>query len=309
MISLKWLRFQLINRYTADGIINCIYGLECNAFAEKSEVHSMLMRNFSPSIKRNVINAVLTTFPFIEKLYQQSFIPSELNRWFYDIMAHAIELRSIDSSVQRKDLLNFLFELRQTTGYTDDAIAAFAAIFFFDGYETTSTVLVQVLYHLAMNQRCQDKLRDEIKNWKEITPSDNVNDLEYLDSVVNGMWNVRSTKSLPMKMSLKNTKKKNTIFPIFNVETLRIAPSQFLQAKTCSEPIELHDYDGKSVKIETGTCIQLPLYAIHHDADYYPDPETFKPERFNAKSLQQLRDNGLFLPFGNGPRICMGKKN
>lgn len=182
----------------------------------------MLMRNFSPSFKRNVINAVLNTFPFIEKVYQQSFIPSELNRWFYDIMAHAIDLRSIGSSAQRHDLLNFLFELRQSTSYTDDRIVAFAAIFFFDGYETTSTVLVQVLYHLAMNQRCQDKLRDEIKNWKEMTSPDNVNDLEYLESVVNGMCNVRSTKSLPMKISQKNTKKKIN-FPHRNTSNCSIA--------------------------------------------------------------------------------------
>lgn len=90
------------------------------------------------------------------------------------------------------------------------------------------------------------------------------------------------------------------------IETLRIAPSQFLLAKTCSEPIEIYDYDGKVAKIEKGTCIQLPLYAIHHDADHYPEPDTFTPERFDAKSLQELRENGRFMPFGKGPRICIG---
>lgn len=91
------------------------------------------------------------------------------------------------------------------------------------------------------------------------------------------------------------------------IETLRIAPSQFLMAKTCSEPIEVHDYNGQSVQIEKGTCIQLPLYAVHHDPDHYPEPDTFKPERFDAKSLQELRERGLFLPFGKGPRICLGE--
>lgn len=143
------------------------------------------MRTFGPSIKHNVINAVLATFPFIKKIYQQSFFPSELTEWFYGITDHAIELRSVGSSVERHDLLNFLMELRQSTDYSDAKIAAFAAIFFFDAYETTSTVLVQVLYQLAKNPRCQDKLRDEIKHLKEITWSA-VNDSEYLDSVVNG---------------------------------------------------------------------------------------------------------------------------
>lgn len=91
------------------------------------------------------------------------------------------------------------------------------------------------------------------------------------------------------------------------IETLRIAPTAFLMAKTCSEPIEIHDYNGKLVKIEKGTCIQLPLYAVHHDADHYPEPDTYKPERFDTKSLQEFREKGLFLPFGKGPRICLGE--
>lgn len=77
-------------------------------------------------------------------------------------------------------------------------------------------------------------------------------------------------------------------------------------AKTCAEPIDVQDYDGKVVRIEKGTCIQLPLYAIHHDDDYYREPDTFQPERFDSTSLKELRDHGLFLPFGNGPRICLG---
>lgn len=173
-------------RYTADAAINCIYGLDCGAFAENSEVHTVLMRNFGPSMKRNVMNAVLATFPFIANVYQQSFFPAELTEWFYGIMTRAIELRSIGSSVERHDLLRFLMDMRKSTDYSDEKIAAFAAIFFFDAYETTATILVQVLYQLANNPRCQDKLRDEIKHLKEITWS-GVNDLEYLDSVLNGM--------------------------------------------------------------------------------------------------------------------------
>lgn len=145
------------------------------------------MRNFSPSLKRNVINAVLATFPFIEKMYRQSFFPPELTEWFYGIMAQAIELRSMGSSVQRNDLLSFLMDLKQSTNYSDKKMAALAAIFFFDAYETTSTVMVQVLYHLAKNQRCQDELRQEIANLKELTWS-NVEDLKYLDRIVNGTW-------------------------------------------------------------------------------------------------------------------------
>lgn len=175
----------MINRYTADATINYIYGLESDAFADDSELHSVLVRTFSPSLKRNVINAVHLTFPFIDHIYQQSFFPRELTEWLYGIMAHAIKIRSTDALNQRQDLLNFLLELGQANAYTDEKIAALAAVFFFDAYETTSTVLVQVLYQLANNIECQDKLRRTVAGMKEITWME-LNDLEYLDSVVNG---------------------------------------------------------------------------------------------------------------------------
>lgn len=185
-IKSPWL--QLISRYAAITIVDCLYRLECDGFVEKSEVHSLLMRNFNPSIKRNIINAVLATFPFIERFYQQSFFPPELTEWFYGIMTHAMELRSTGSPVQRNDLFTFLMELKQSLDYSEKTIAAFAATFFFDAYETTSMVLVQVLYQLAKNPRCQDELRAEIDNLKELTFS-NVESLKYLDRVVNGTWN------------------------------------------------------------------------------------------------------------------------
>lgn len=168
--------------------MNCVYGLEADAFAEDSQLHAMLMRCFAPSLRDNVINALLSTFPFIETFYKESFFPTELTEWFYDIMEHAIKIRSADSSRQRQDLLNFLLTLNHSPGdLSTEKLAAWAATFFFDGYETTSTILVQVLYHLAENVGCQEKLREEIENMEEISMA-YVNDLEYLNNVVNGKY-------------------------------------------------------------------------------------------------------------------------
>lgn len=60
------------------------------------------------------------------------------------------------------------------------------------------------------------------------------------------------------------------------------------------------------VLIEKGTSIQLPIYAIHHDGSLYDDPNEFKPERFESISVNDLRKSGIFLPFGDGPRRCIG---
>lgn len=49
----------------------------------------------------------------------------------------------------------------------------------------------------------------------------------------------------------------------------------------------------------------IPVYAVHHDPEIYPDPLKFMPERFDPEEVQK-RPSCTFLPFGDGPRNCVG---
>lgn len=62
---------------------------------------------------------------------------------------------------------------------------------------------------------------------------------------------------------------------------------------------------GESLVIEKGQKIVLPMYSIHHDQKYYPNPNTFDPERFSTEEKSK-RLAGTFFPFGDGPRQCIG---
>lgn len=64
-------------------------------------------------------------------------------------------------------------------------------------------------------------------------------------------------------------------------ETLRISPPGFLISKVCGEDTELVDYNGQAVHIENGTVLQIPMYSIHNDPNYYPNPREFNPDRFD----------------------------
>lgn len=61
----------------------------------------------------------------------------------------------------------------------------------------------------------------------------------------------------------------------------------------------------ESFVIEKGQKIVIPMYHIHNDPKYYPDPMRFDPERFSIEQKSQ-RLNGTYFPFGVGPRVCIG---
>jgi cytochrome P450 family 6 len=63
---------------------------------------------------------------------------------------------------------------------------------------------------------------------------------------------------------------------------------------------------GTDVVLEKGMATVIPILALHHDPQYYPEPERFDPERFNEEEKSK-RHHYVYLPFGEGPRICIGK--
>lgn len=104
-------------------------------------------------------------------------------------MDFAVKCRH-QNQLNRGDFLNFLLERRLEKGHNNKDLAALAATFLFDGFETTSMVLAQALYHIAKNDHCQADLRTEIfehfSDGKNPT-TDTINRMQYLDNIVNGI--------------------------------------------------------------------------------------------------------------------------
>lgn len=63
--------------------------------------------------------------------------------------------------------------------------------------------------------------------------------------------------------------------------------------------------EKNDITLEKGTMIYIPITGVCHDSENYPEPEKFDPERFNEEN-RRSRDDMLFIPFGEGPRICIG---
>ncbi|KAJ8967929.1 hypothetical protein NQ314_002570 [Rhamnusium bicolor] len=93
------------------------------------------------------------------------------------------------------------------------------------------------------------------------------------------------------------------------MKVLRKWPIVLSSDRLCSQSytIQPSKSDEKPVHIEKGTVVMIPIFGLHRDAQYYPDPERFDPERFSEQNKDNLNTNS-YLPFGAGPRGCIGNK-
>lgn len=90
-------------------------------------------------------------------------------------------------------------------------------------------------------------------------------------------------------------------FCVFS-ETLRKYPPVPNLIRLAQNDYKIPDTE---IVIEKGTLVWIPAYAIHHDPENYPEPEKFRPERFTAEQSAG-RESTKWLPFGEGPRNCVG---
>lgn len=97
------------------------------------------------------------------------------------------------------------------------------------------------------------------------------------------------------------------ITTVFFTETLRKYPVVPFLDRACAKDWKFPDSSGQSnVTLPRGTATYIPVYGIHHDPQYYPDPDRFDPERFTQENMKE-RHQFTYLPFGGGPRICLGE--
>lgn len=84
-------------------------------------------------------------------------------------------------------------------------------------------------------------------------------------------------------------------------ETLRKYPALPLLNRECTKAYKI---PGTNFIIEKGTTALIPILGLQMDPKYYPNPETFNPERFMVDGVSF--NERPYLPFGDGPRACIG---
>lgn len=162
---------------------------------------------------------------------------------------------------------------KKTTTLDEEEILGQAFIFLIAGYETTCSLLSFTTYLLATHPECQEKLLREVDAFAEnhdAADYNTVHDLPYMDMVIS--------------------------------EALRMYPPAFRFAREAAA-----DCTVMGCKIPAGTVLEIPIGCMQNDPQHWAEPETFRPERFTAEEKQK-RHPFLYLPFGAGPRSCIGMR-
>jgi len=216
----------------------------------------------------------------LNKILRMSFIPQHVDHFFRTLVADLMKQRKTDG-IPRNDFLHLMSELERTEGdkFEIEMLTGQAMSFVLDGYETSSTVMSFVGFHLASYPEIQARLREEVlsvlNKHDGVITYEGLREMTYMDQVLN--------------------------------ETQRLMPAGIVMKKRCTEEFELRGTDGLVCRMQPGMEVMIPVQALHNDSRYWQDPEVYDPERFNPDRKQSI-ERFAYLPFGEGPRICVGMR-
>nr|QAX33066.1 cytochrome P450 CYP6B5-like protein [Carposina sasakii] len=285
-------------RYTIDVIISCIFGVNadtmsgCKADTEKNPFRVLGDMLFAVSPIRGMKNIARSIWPAIFYGLGQKMFSEDIEISFRDILENVFKERQYKPSTRNDfaDLIltlmnekyivaDSLKKLEREAGEKirmerdNDLLIAQCSTFFAAGFETSATTFSMTLFELAKNKEAQEKAITEVDEYlrrhNNKLDYELVNELLYLDACIS--------------------------------ETLRLYPILPLITREVVEDCVL----PTGLQLNSGMRVHLPIYHIHRDPKHFSDPEEFRPERFCSETKEDIAPY-TYLPFGAGPRICMG---
>ncbi|KAM3930611.1 cytochrome P450 3A9-like [Leptodactylus fuscus] len=276
---------DLLGAYSMDVVASSSFGVDIDSLNRPSDPFVTQTKKL---LKIGLFNPVLifvVIFPFLRPILEGlnvNFFPKDFLNFYMNAITSFKEKRQKGDHSSRVDFLQLMLDSRveDTSGLgkeqkalTDTEIMAQSVVFILAGFETTSSTLTYLLYNLATHPDVQKKLQEEIDSYlpdKASPTYDILMKMEYLDMVIQ--------------------------------ETLRMYPPAGRLERVSKQTVEIN-----GVTIPKGAVCMIPAYVLHNDPEYWPEPEEFRPERF-SKENRENHTPYTFLPFGDGPRNCIGMR-
>ncbi|XP_050680810.1 cytochrome P450 9e2-like [Leptidea sinapis] len=272
-----------MGHFTLEVISTCAFGIKSDALTDENAKFVKVAERYDyiTAHKKYFLFFVMMFVPKMITYLNISTFNHEATKKVVEMLQATKAKRR--STIRKNDFLQLMIDAakkekekcknsKEKPLWDDDTIYAQSLLFLIASYETSSTLLSFAIHTLAVQPEIQEKLRKhivEVSAGKEMS-YELLSQLYYLEA--------------------------------FLLETLRLYPPIGRIDRVATKPYTLPD---TSIKIDVGDIVAIPVYGIHMDPDYYPEPGAFKPERF-IKNGKVQRPSQLFLAFGAGPRNCIG---
>jgi len=241
---------------------------------------------FGARLKDEDINLVSHTISTVQEFIVRQTLQPYLNPWFAvsgELRRHE-EMRAradgilLEYITRRRhqapgdDLLQTLLDARYTDGegMSDELVLSESMQLLVAGHETSSNALSWLLYLLSSRPECLERLRREF------------------DCVLGGA-----------PLSYGDVPKFEFASQVIQ-EALRLYPPFWMVDR-----VAVADDRAGDLAIPRGSTVIVFVYGAHHAPRSWQDPESFNPERF-TKANEKLHTPFTYLPFGGGPRGCIG---
>ncbi|EFX88054.1 hypothetical protein DAPPUDRAFT_311593 [Daphnia pulex] len=276
--------FPFLKKCTLDIICEAAMGITVNAQLEDSEYIRNVHR-----ISEIVIDRFLSgkgMFPdWLYHLTPSGREHKKILKQMHDFTSKVIRERKVEIALEedlpevkkekRRAFLDLmLLANKNGVELSDLDIRNEVDTFMFEGHDTTASAIVWFLYCMAINPKHQALVQEELN--EVFGDSDRSCTMED------------ATKLKYLECCIK--------------ESLRLYPPVPIFARYMTEEIELGGYS-----IPKGTFISLQTFALHRNEEYFPDPDVFKPERFQTNEAIG-RHSFAYVPFSAGSRNCIGQR-
>ena len=288
-------QLDVLGSIMQDALAESLQDFDMEARSGPVDIYPHLMRMtfgmvakslFGAQLKKDDIGFISRTISTIQEFMVRQTIQPYLNPWFAasgELRKHE-EMRSrafgilMDYIRRRRqeapghDLLQILMDARYSDGegMSDELVLSESMQLLVAGHETSSNALSWLLYLLSSRPDCLEKLRQEFDSVLGDAP------LGYAD--------------VP----------KFAFATQVIQEGLRLYPPFWMVDR-----MALSDDQVGDLLIPKGSTVVVFVYGAHHSSRYWKNPESFDPERF-SKANEKLHTPSAYLPFGAGPRGCIG---
>lgn len=294
--------YDVFARITADGIATTAMGFKGDCVRNKNSKIFEIAEMLDLDANNAQSWMLFSFFPKIFKLLGKQLLRKRVQDFFESNVLREIQ-RRLHEKISRPDMVQLLIQakearmktksgdgenlsysetkMKKIMNWSDEDLVAQAIIIFSAGFSTTTTLMETICFELARNPDIQQTLYEEVagmqSNLNGMTISyEQINELKFIDMVVN--------------------------------EAMRKWPSLRHTARSCNKDTILTDeVTGKSIKIKKGMFLGIPIGPLQMDPKLFPNPEKFDPYRFSDENKDKIK-TGSFIPFGIGPRMCIGSR-